>query len=72
LLTYFELCLSLIKGAICIDLFRRKSSEMARHWRGLCPAVDCNRMMMMMVDVLVPYHIQHGIKMYTLLLLVTV
>jgi hypothetical protein len=23
--------------------------EMARSWRGLCPAVDCDRLMMMMM-----------------------
>jgi hypothetical protein len=32
----------------CID--SRRSSEMAKHWRGLCPAVDCGRLMMMMMD----------------------
>jgi hypothetical protein len=24
-----------------------EASEMARYWRGLCPAVDCGRLMMM-------------------------
>jgi hypothetical protein len=28
------------------DASSRRSSEMARHWRGICPAVDCSRLMM--------------------------
>jgi hypothetical protein len=32
-----------LTGAGC----SRRSSEMARSWRGLCPAVDCDRLMMM-------------------------
>jgi hypothetical protein len=32
-----------------LDAFSRRSSEMARDWRGLCPAVDCSRLMMMML-----------------------
>jgi hypothetical protein len=38
---------------ICAGRLRgsRRSSEMARTWRGLCPAVDCSgRMMMMMTE----------------------
>jgi hypothetical protein len=31
------------------DTSSRRSSEMARHWRGLCSAVDCGRLMMMMM-----------------------
>jgi hypothetical protein len=27
-----------------------ESSEMARNWRGLCPAVDCSRLMMMIMS----------------------
>jgi hypothetical protein len=30
-----------------LDASSRKSSEMARDWRALCPAVDCGRLMMM-------------------------
>jgi hypothetical protein len=32
-----------------LDASSRRSSEVARHWRGLCPAVDCSRLMMMMM-----------------------
>jgi hypothetical protein len=28
-----------------------RSSEMAGYWRGLCPAVDCDRLMMMMMMI---------------------
>jgi hypothetical protein len=27
----------------------QRSSDSARNWRGLCPAVDCSRLMMMMM-----------------------
>jgi hypothetical protein len=32
-----------------LDPSIRRSSEMARDWRGLWPAVDCSRLMMMMM-----------------------
>jgi hypothetical protein len=31
-----------------LDASSRRSSEMARNWRGLCPSVDCRGLMMMM------------------------
>jgi hypothetical protein len=42
-LVYFKENLSILK----------LSSEMARHWRGLYPTVDCGRLMMMMMIVIV-------------------
>jgi hypothetical protein len=36
-------------GRLEMDASSRRSSEMARNWRGLCPAVDCNGLMMMMM-----------------------
>jgi hypothetical protein len=35
-----------------ILLYSRRSSKMANNWRGLCPAVDCGRLMMMMVIII--------------------
>jgi hypothetical protein len=32
-----------------LDASSRRTSEMARDWRGLCPAVDCSRLMMMIM-----------------------
>jgi hypothetical protein len=34
-----------------MDASSRRPSEMARSWRGLCPAVDCSGMMMMNDDL---------------------
>jgi hypothetical protein len=34
-----------------LDTSSRRSSEMAGYWRGLCPAVDCSRLMMMMMMI---------------------
>jgi hypothetical protein len=34
-----------------LHTFIYRSSEMAKHWRGLCPPVDCSRLMMMMVHL---------------------
>jgi hypothetical protein len=31
-----------------LDPSSQRSNEMARSWRGLCPAVDCSGLMMMM------------------------
>jgi hypothetical protein len=33
-----------------LDASSRRSSEMVSNWRGLCPAVDCSGLMMMMMD----------------------
>jgi hypothetical protein len=32
-----------------LDASTRRSSEMARDWKGLCPTVDCGRLMIMMI-----------------------
>jgi hypothetical protein len=39
------------KLAIYLELeaSSRRSSEMARNWRGICPAVDCSGLVMMMM-----------------------
>jgi hypothetical protein len=35
-----------------LDASSRRSSEMARHWRCLCPAVECNRLMMIVIMII--------------------
>jgi hypothetical protein len=35
-----------------LETSSRRSSAMARYWRGLCPAVGCSRLMMMMMMIL--------------------
>jgi hypothetical protein len=38
-----------------LDASSRRSSEMMRNWRGLCPAVDCSGLMMMLMMMDMPY-----------------
>jgi hypothetical protein len=45
-----------------LDASCRKSSVMVRSWRGLCLAVDCSRLLMMIAKISVPASAQLSVK----------